>query len=51
MKVVRLAFAVSDAHRDALRAAHVVTSLPGGHGAVREVCDYLLQARMKKKTR
>jgi len=43
MKVVKLAFAVADAHRDALRAAHIVTSLPGGHGAVREVCDYLLQ--------
>src|SRR6202011_5560405 len=42
MKVVKLAFAVADAHRDALRAAHIVTSLPGGQGAVREVCDYLL---------
>jgi 3-deoxy-D-manno-octulosonate 8-phosphate phosphatase (KDO 8-P phosphatase) len=47
MKVVRLAFAVADAHRDALRAAHVVTSLPGGRGAVREVCDYLLDARKR----
>lgn len=45
MGAVGLAFAVADAHRDALRAAHVVTSLPGGHGAVREVCDYLLEAR------
>jgi 3-deoxy-D-manno-octulosonate 8-phosphate phosphatase (KDO 8-P phosphatase) len=47
MKVVKLAFAVADAHRDARRAAHVVTSLPGGHGAVREVCDYLLDARKR----
>jgi 3-deoxy-D-manno-octulosonate 8-phosphate phosphatase (KDO 8-P phosphatase) len=47
MKVVKLAFAVADAHRDALRAAHVVTSLPGGQGAVREVCDYLLDARKR----
>jgi 3-deoxy-D-manno-octulosonate 8-phosphate phosphatase (KDO 8-P phosphatase) len=47
MKVVRLAFAVGDAHRDALRAAHVVTSLKGGQGAVREVCDYLLDARKR----
>jgi 3-deoxy-D-manno-octulosonate 8-phosphate phosphatase (KDO 8-P phosphatase) len=45
MKVVKLAFAVADAHKDAIRAAHVVTSLPGGQGAVREVCDYLLDAR------
>lgn len=47
MKVVKLAFAVADAHQDALRAAHVVTSLPGGQGAVREVCDYLLEARKR----
>ena len=47
MKVVKLAFAVADAHRDALRAAHVVTSLQGGQGAVREVCDYLLDARKR----
>ncbi|HUI62220.1 MAG TPA: HAD-IIIA family hydrolase [Steroidobacteraceae bacterium] len=45
MGAVKLAFAVADAHREALRAAHVVTSLPGGSGAVREVCDYLLDAR------
>jgi 3-deoxy-D-manno-octulosonate 8-phosphate phosphatase (KDO 8-P phosphatase) len=47
MKVVKLAFAVADAHKDAIRAAHVVTSLPGGQGAVREVCDYLLEARKR----
>ncbi|MBV8741681.1 MAG: HAD-IIIA family hydrolase [Sinobacteraceae bacterium] len=45
MNHVRLAFAVADAHRDARRAAHVITALPGGQGAVREVCDYLLAAR------
>ena len=47
MGAVKLAFAVADAHRDALRAAHVVTSLPGGQGAVREVCDYILDARSR----
>ena len=47
MKAVKLAFAVAGAHRNALRAAHVVTSLPGGQGAVREVCDYLLDARKR----
>ena len=45
MREVGLAFAVADAHPQALGAAHVVTRLPGGNGAVREVCDYLLQAR------
>jgi 3-deoxy-D-manno-octulosonate 8-phosphate phosphatase (KDO 8-P phosphatase) len=48
MKVVKLAFAVADAHRDALRAAHIVTSLPGGRGAVREVCDYLLKHKQQR---
>jgi 3-deoxy-D-manno-octulosonate 8-phosphate phosphatase (KDO 8-P phosphatase) len=42
MQNVALAFAVADAHPEARHAAHLVTKLPGGHGAVREVCDYLL---------
>jgi 3-deoxy-D-manno-octulosonate 8-phosphate phosphatase (KDO 8-P phosphatase) len=37
--------AVLDAHADALAAANLVTTKPGGHGAVREVCDWLLAAR------
>jgi 3-deoxy-D-manno-octulosonate 8-phosphate phosphatase (KDO 8-P phosphatase) len=45
MREVGLAFAVADAHPQARKAAHVVTSLAGGKGAVREVCDYLLEAR------
>lgn len=45
MRMAGLAFAVADAHEEARRAAHVVTALPGGHGAVREVCDRLLAAR------
>lgn len=45
MREAGLAFAVADAHQDARRAAHIVTALPGGQGAVREVCDYLLAAR------
>jgi len=49
MKQVGLAFAVADAHPEARAAAHVVTSLPGGYGAVREVCDYLLRARRRKR--
>jgi|SRR5579872_2393058 len=48
MRTVRLAFAVADAHADAIRAAHVVTTLNGGEGAVREVCDYILAARKRK---
>src|SRR3981081_1926284 len=37
MGKVALAFAVADAHPEARHAAHLVTKLPGGHGAVREV--------------
>jgi 3-deoxy-D-manno-octulosonate 8-phosphate phosphatase (KDO 8-P phosphatase) len=45
MRQVGLAIAVADAHADAKRAAHRRTRLPGGAGAVREVCDWLLAAR------
>jgi 3-deoxy-D-manno-octulosonate 8-phosphate phosphatase (KDO 8-P phosphatase) len=45
MQEVGLAFAVADAHSDARNVAHYVTSLPGGQGAVREVCDRLVAAR------
>jgi 3-deoxy-D-manno-octulosonate 8-phosphate phosphatase (KDO 8-P phosphatase) len=45
MREVGLSFAVADAHPQARNAAHVITHLPGGEGAVREVCDYLLEAR------
>jgi 3-deoxy-D-manno-octulosonate 8-phosphate phosphatase (KDO 8-P phosphatase) len=42
---VGLSFAVADAHPAARRAAHRITRLPGGAGAVREVCDELLRRR------
>lgn len=45
MKKAGLAFAVADAHPAACHAAHRVTKLGGGCGAVREVCDYLLARR------
>lgn len=45
MREVALSFAVADAHERARVAADVTTRLPGGKGAVREVCDYLLEAR------
>jgi 3-deoxy-D-manno-octulosonate 8-phosphate phosphatase (KDO 8-P phosphatase) len=47
MRKVGLAFAVADAHPEARSAANVITTLPGGHGAVREVCDYLLSSRAR----
>jgi 3-deoxy-D-manno-octulosonate 8-phosphate phosphatase (KDO 8-P phosphatase) len=45
LQVAGLAIAVADAHADALAAADLVTTRAGGHGAVREVCDWLLDAR------
>jgi 3-deoxy-D-manno-octulosonate 8-phosphate phosphatase (KDO 8-P phosphatase) len=50
MKIVGLAIAVANAHGDARRAAHRRTRLPGGAGAVREVCDWLLAARARAKS-
>ncbi len=44
MRAVGLAFAVADAHPEARRAAHYTTSLDGGRGAVRQVCDHLVGA-------
>ena len=42
MGMVGCPVAVADAHETALRAAKVVTTRPGGRGAVREVCDAVL---------
>ena len=47
MRAAALSFAVADAHRVARRAADVVTRLPGGRGAVREVCDHLLALKAR----
>jgi 3-deoxy-D-manno-octulosonate 8-phosphate phosphatase (KDO 8-P phosphatase) len=45
--VVGLSFAVPDAPVAVRRAAHYVTALAGGLGAVREVCDRLLDAKAR----
>ncbi len=45
-----LAVAVADAHPGALAAAHRRTRGMGGAGAVREVCDWLLAARMRRRS-
>jgi 3-deoxy-D-manno-octulosonate 8-phosphate phosphatase (KDO 8-P phosphatase) len=37
--------AVSDAVEETKQAAHFVTALEGGQGAVREVCDLILKAQ------
>ena len=44
---VGLAIAVQDANEQILPYVDWQTRLPGGQGAVREVCDYILQAQGK----
>ena len=41
--LVGCAAAVSDAHPTVLQAADLILSRPGGHGAVREICDILVR--------
>jgi len=45
MRRVELAVAVADATPETRAAAHYVTALPGGFGAVREVCELILKAQ------
>jgi 3-deoxy-D-manno-octulosonate 8-phosphate phosphatase (KDO 8-P phosphatase) len=45
MRAVGLPAAVADAEPEVIAAARYVTRRPGGAGAVREFCDWLLAAR------
>ncbi len=45
MRRTGFAVAVADATRETRAAAHYVTQLPGGYGAVREVCELILKAQ------
>ncbi len=45
MEKVALKVCVADGHPLLVKRANYVTSIRGGHGAVREVCDLILQAR------
>jgi 3-deoxy-D-manno-octulosonate 8-phosphate phosphatase (KDO 8-P phosphatase) len=45
MRRCGLAVAVADATPDTRAAAHYITRLPGGFGAVREVCELILKAQ------
>jgi 3-deoxy-D-manno-octulosonate 8-phosphate phosphatase (KDO 8-P phosphatase) len=40
-----LAVAVADAPREVQERAHMVTTVPGGKGAVREVCEIILKSK------
>jgi 3-deoxy-D-manno-octulosonate 8-phosphate phosphatase (KDO 8-P phosphatase) len=45
MRRSQLSVAVADASPETLAHAHYVTRLPGGFGAVREVCELILKAQ------
>lgn len=47
LRVAGLAVAVADAPLEVQARVHLVTTAPGGRGAVREVCELLLQAQDK----
>jgi 3-deoxy-D-manno-octulosonate 8-phosphate phosphatase (KDO 8-P phosphatase) len=42
-----LSISVPNAHAEAMARAHYLTTLRGGHGAVREVCDLILRAQLR----
>jgi 3-deoxy-D-manno-octulosonate 8-phosphate phosphatase (KDO 8-P phosphatase) len=45
--VARLAIAVADAHASVKSRAHFITQAMGGQGAVREVCDLILESQQR----
>jgi YrbI family 3-deoxy-D-manno-octulosonate 8-phosphate phosphatase len=45
LRVVGLPIVVADAHHEVARHALYRTRTPGGHGAVREICDLIAAAR------
>jgi 3-deoxy-D-manno-octulosonate 8-phosphate phosphatase (KDO 8-P phosphatase) len=48
-EVARLAIAVADAHPSVKSHAHFITQAHGGAGAVREVCDLILEAQRRSQ--
>jgi 3-deoxy-D-manno-octulosonate 8-phosphate phosphatase (KDO 8-P phosphatase) len=45
MNLAGLAAAPSDAVSEIIECSHVITDLPGGKGAVRELCEFILKAK------
>lgn len=43
------AVAVADAYPDVIRAADYVLSTPGGHGALRELCELILESNTSER--
>jgi 3-deoxy-D-manno-octulosonate 8-phosphate phosphatase (KDO 8-P phosphatase) len=47
LEAARLAVTVADGHPSVKSRAHFITQAPGGQGAVREVCDLILEAQRR----
>lgn len=47
LEVARLAIAPADAHASVKSRAHFITQAAGGQGAVREVCDLILESQRR----
>jgi 3-deoxy-D-manno-octulosonate 8-phosphate phosphatase (KDO 8-P phosphatase) len=45
LQQVALAACPADARPEAVAACHLVTTAPGGHGAVRQLCEHILRQR------
>lgn len=45
-----LTFSVPNGHASARQAAQLITEAEGGHGAVREICDFICAARQRGGT-
>ena len=45
MRLAGVSFAVADAHHWVQEHASLITKKPGGHGAVREICELILEAK------
>ncbi len=50
MTRVGFAVAVADAHEEVIRRSHWQTSVPGGRGAARQVCELILKAKGRYDT-
>lgn len=51
LKLAGCGVVVADAHPQARAVAKAVLTLPGGHGAVRELCDLILQKSQNESRR
>ncbi|HEY6642587.1 3-deoxy-manno-octulosonate-8-phosphatase KdsC [Povalibacter sp.] len=49
-EIARLSVAVADAHASVKSRAHFITQANGGQGAVREICDLILEAQRRIAT-